>query len=231
MWCTVLVLALVATADPVRIAVSAALSARPRAVGPLVAFWLGGVAISATMAVGVLFGLRDRTVAVVHRLQIATATSTAGHVQVAMGAVALLIAATAVGLASRRSRLPMTAPRPTPFARWSSRARCALLARPVAVAFALGVGMLIDFRLLAALTAIVASGAAAGIQLGAAGLYTLVALAFVELPLIGRLAAPAKTDQVMSAVTRWAAARRQQLFGVVIALLGAFLLSRGLAYR
>lgn len=205
------------------------MSSRPRALGPLAAFWLGGVTISATLAGGVLFGLRDRTVAMVHRVQLATATPTAGYVQLAMGALALLIAAVAVGLPTRQ-RMGAVA-QPTTFSSLSARAHYAVQSRPLTVAFTLGVGMLIDFRFLAALTAIVASGAATGTQIGAAALYTLVALAFVELPLVGRLAAPARTDYVMSAVNRWAAVRRQQIFGIVIALLGAFLLSRGLGHR
>jgi hypothetical protein len=43
MWCTVLMLALVATMDPVRLGTSALLYSRPRAVRHLVACGLGGV--------------------------------------------------------------------------------------------------------------------------------------------------------------------------------------------
>jgi hypothetical protein len=239
MWCTVLVLALVATADPVRIGVSVLLASRPRAAGPLVAFWLGGMAVSVALATGVLFGVRDSTVTVMRRVQAATATATAGHIQIGMGFVALLLAGVAVGLSPRqRARLGM--PRVTQpgtrsllqstVSRLSLRAQGALQARPLGVAFVLGFAMLVDFRFLAALAAILASGAALGTQISAAGVYTLVALTFVELPLVSQLVAPAKTDRVMAAVNQWAKARRQHVFAFVIALLGAFLMSRGIGH-
>ncbi len=239
MWLTVLVLAIVATADPVRIGVSVALSSRPRALGPLVAFWLGGITVSAGIAAGVLFGVRDFALAAMHRVQLATATPTAGHIQIAMGVVALLIAGVAVGIVPRqRTRLGMPDVHASPLqlrtsatiSRLSTRAQHALQARPLGVSFALGVGMLVDFRFVAALTAILASGVAMGTQISAAGLYTLIALTFVELPLVSQLAAPAMTDRVMCAVNRWAKARRQQVFALVIGLLGVFLMTRGIGH-
>ena len=78
MWLTVLVLACVATADPLRIGVGVALSSRRQAVGPLAAFWLGGMAVSAVLAAVVLFGVRDTALATMHRMQVATASATAG---------------------------------------------------------------------------------------------------------------------------------------------------------
>ena len=69
-----------------------------------------------------------------------------------------------------------------------------------------------------------------GTQITAAGVYTLLALTFIEFPLVSQLAAPAKTGQIMSAVNRWAKARRQQVFAFVIALLGAFLMTRGIGH-
>lgn len=230
MWCTVLVLALVATADPVRIGVSVGLSARAQSLRPLIAFWLGGMAISAGVAAGVLFGLRDATLAAVHRVQAAAATSAAGHVQIAMGALALLVAAIAVGLSPRQGmRVGMPGGGASP-SRLLTRVQGALQARPVKASFALGVGMLVDFRLLAALTAIVASGVATAAQIVASGMYILIALSFVELPLLSRLAAPAKTDRIMAAVDGWTSARRQQVFAVVIGLLGVLLMTRGIGH-
>lgn len=242
MWGTVLVLALVATADPVRIGMSVLLSSRPRAAGPLVAFWLGGIAMSIGLAAGVLFGLRDFALSVMHRVEAATASSAAGRVQIAMGVLALLIAALAVGLSPlQRARLGMpgmpgvnTSPgqirTPTVISRMSAHAREALRARPLRVAFILGFGMLADFRLLAALAAILASGAAVHTQISAAGMYILVALAFIELPLVGQLAAPARTGQVMSAIHGVVKAHRQQAFAVVTAVLGVFLMTRGMSH-
>ncbi|WP_207569168.1 GAP family protein [Mycobacterium decipiens] len=239
MWTTVLVLALVATADPVRIGISVLLSSGPRPVRHLVAFWLGGLATSIALAVGVLFGLRDVTLAVMHRVQLATASSSAGHIQIAMGVLALLIAGVTIGCSPRlRARAAVPCAHPshlrvltsTAVSRLSTRAQDALQTRPLRVAFILGVGMLADLRFLAALTAIVASGAAVSTQLTAAGMYTVVALAFVEFPLASQLTAPAKTGQVLSAVHCWVKSRRQQVFAVVIAMLGAFLMASGMGH-
>jgi hypothetical protein len=238
MWGTVLVLALVATADPVRIGISVLLSSRPRPVLHLVACWLGGMVLSVAMALGVLFALRGFALGVMHKVQLATASSTAGHIQVAMGLLALTIAALTVGLCPRlRSRvaLPGTTPThlpvpsPPAFSRLSTRVNGALDARPLWVAFALGVGLSTDLRYLAALTAILASGAAAGTQITAVAAYAVVALAFVEIPLVSQLAAPAQTGQIISAVHGWVKARRQQIFAVVIAMLGLFLMTNGMS--
>ena len=239
MWCTVLVLALVATVDPVRLGISVLLYSRHRPVPHLVAFWLGGLTISAVVAVGVLFGLRDFALGVMHGVQLAAASSTAGGIQIAMGVLVLLIAALAAGLSPRqRARLVMPGADPsqlqvltsTAFCRLSMRVHDALQAGPLWVPFVLGVGMLLDLRYLAALTAILASRAAAGTQVGAAALYAVVALAFVEVPLASQLAAPARTGEVMSQVHGWVKARRQQVFAVVIALLGVFLMTTGMGH-
>ncbi|WP_205873731.1 GAP family protein [Mycobacterium camsae] len=236
MWLTVLVLACVATADPVRIGVSLALSSRRRAVGPLVAFWLGGMAVSAVLAAMVLFAVRDLTIAAVSRVQLAAATPAAGHIEIAIGVVVLLIAGVGVGIAPRPCRSPDSHPwalqlrTSATISRFSERARAALQARPLRMSFALGVGMMVDFRFLAALTAILTSGVTIRTQVGAAGLYTLIALAFVEFPLVSRLAAPARTDRVMCAVNQWSKARRHQVLALVIGVLGVFLVSRGIGH-
>lgn len=237
MWGTVLVLALVATADPVRIGISVLLSARPRAVGQLIAFWLGGIAMCGVLTVGVLFGLRDFAIATMHRVELATASSAAGHIQVAMGVMAMLIAGLAVGLSPRqRTRLGMPGAHPSHLqglapnavSRFSARAQDAMQARPLRVAFLLGVAMLVDLRILVALTAILTSGVAVSTQISAATVYTLVALAFIEVPLVSQLAAPARTCQLMTVVHGWVKSRRQHVFALVIALLGAFLMTNGM---
>jgi hypothetical protein len=203
-------------------------------------FWLGGLTISTVVALGVLFGIRDFALGVMHRVQLAAASSTAGHVQIAVGVLVLLIAALAAGLVPRQRLRPVMAGAypshhlqlrtSTGFSRLSMRVQDALRAGPLWVPFLLGVGLLMDFRYLAALTAILASGAAAGTQFSAAALYTVVTLAFVEIPLASQLAAPVRTGEVMSQVHSWVKARRQQVFALVIALLGVFLLTTGMGH-
>jgi hypothetical protein len=223
----------------VRLGASVVLYSRPRPVPHLVAFWFGGLTISAVVACGVLFVLRDFMLGVVHRVQLASASSTAGDIQIAVGVLVLLIAGLAAGLVPhQRMRSVMPGPaRPHPqmlpsttFSRLSVRAHEALQAGPLWVPFVLGVGLLMDFRYLVALTAIVASGAAAGTQVSAAAVYIAITLAFVEIPLASQLAAPATTGAVMSRVHSWVKARRQQVFAVVVALLGVFLMTTGMGH-
>src|SRR5580693_7315116 len=186
MWGTVLAIALVAAADPVRIGIAVLLFSRSRPVFHLVALWLGG------MTVG--FPARQ-------------------HARVA---------------------IPVDDPScqaaPSAFSRLSTRALDALQAGPLWITFVVGVCLTTDFRYLAVLTAILASGAAVGTQVSAAAVYTVVGLAFVEIPLACQLAAPAGTGAVMSRVHDWVKARRRAVLGVIVALLGVFLMTTGVAH-
>ncbi len=228
MWCTVLMLALVATMDPVRLGTSALLYSRPRPARHLVAFWLGAVSVCIVVALGVLVGLREVASAAVHRVQHATTSSTIGHIQIAMGALALVVAALAIGLSpGQRARLAMPAASPS---RLSTRARAALHTRPLWVPFVLGVGLFVDFRYLFALSAIVASGATAGTEVTATAMFAVVSLAFIEIPLASQLVAPEKTGEIMSHAHGWVKARQHQVFAVIIALLGLFLMGTGMGH-
>jgi hypothetical protein len=237
MWVTVLALALVATADPVRIGIAVVLFARQRPVLHLVALWLGGMAVGVLLALGVLFGLHDVALGVMHRVELATTSSTAGHIQIAMGVLALLVAALiAVGFSVRnRTRVVTVADAgsdqgPTAFSRLSTRALGALQAGSPWTTFLIGVGISTDFRYLAALTAILASGAAVGTQVSAAAVYTVVGFAFAEIPLVSQLASPARTRAVMSYVHDWVRARSRAVLGVVVAVLGICLVTTGMAH-
>jgi hypothetical protein len=112
----------------------------------------------------------------------------------------------------------------------STRALEALQAGPPWITFLVGVGITTDFRYLTALTVILASGAALGTQLGAAAAYTLVGLAFAEVPLVCHFAAPARTRAAMSRVHDWVQARRRALLGVIVAALGVFLMTTGMGH-
>ena len=238
MWSTVLALALVAAADPVRIGIAVLLFSRPRPVLHLVALWLGGLAVGVVLGLGVLFGLHDFALGVMHRVALVTTSSTLGHIQIAMGVLALVVAALiAVGF-SVRQRTRVTMPgadpsypaTPTATSRLSTRALDALRAGPPWITFLVGVLITTDFRYLAALTAILASGAAVGTQVSAAAVYTVVGLAFAEIPLVSQLAAPARTRAVMSQVHEWVKARRRAVLGVIVAVLGVFLMTTGMGH-
>jgi len=238
MWGTVLVIALVATADPVRIGIAVLLFSRSRPVLHLVALWLGGMTVGVVLGVGVLFGLHDVALGVMQRVELAATSSTVGHIQIVAGVLALLVAVPiAVGFPARqhaRVAIPVDDPScqaaPSAFSRLSTRALDALQDGPLWITFVVGVCLTTDFRYLAVLTAILASGAAVGTQVSAAAVYTVVGLAFVEIPLACQLAAPASTGAVMSRVHDWVKARRRAVLGVIVALLGVFLMTTGVAH-
>ncbi|OBH03215.1 MULTISPECIES: GAP family protein [unclassified Mycobacterium] len=235
MWGTVLALALVAGVDPGRIGIALLLFSRRRPVLHLVALWLGGLAVGVALALGALFGLHDVVLGVMDRVELATSNSTAGRIQIAMGVFALVLAALiAIGFSVRQPAAPAGGPSQpagsTALARLSTRALEALRAGPPWITFLVGVGITTDFRYLAALTVILASGAALGTQVTAAAAYTLVGLAFAEIPLVCHLAAPERTGAVMSRVHDWVQARRRAALGLVVAALGVFLMTAGLGH-
>jgi hypothetical protein len=236
MWGTVLALALVAGVDPGRIGIALLLFSRRRPMLHLFALWLGGLAVGVALALGALVGLHDVVLGAMDRVEIATSSSTAGRIQIAMGVLALVIAAAiTVGFSVRRPvAVPAGAPlhqaEPTAFTRLSTRALQALRAGPPWITFLVGVGITTDFRYLAALTVILASGAALGTQVSAAAAYTLIGLAFAEVPLICQLVAPARTGAMMSRVHDWVQARRRAVLGAVVAVLGVFLMTTGLGH-
>lgn len=236
MWGTVLALALVAGVDPGRIGIALLLFSRRRPMLHLFALWLGGLAVGVALALGALVGLHDVVLGAMDRVEIATSSSTAGRIQIAMGVLALVIAAAiTVGFSVRRPvAVPAGAPlhqaEPTAFTRLSTRALQALRAGPPWITFLVGVGITTDFRYLAALTVILASGAALSTQVSAAAAYTLIGLAFAEVPLICQLVAPARTGAMMSRVHDWVQARRRAVLGAVVAVLGLVLMTTGLGH-
>ncbi|MCV7379996.1 hypothetical protein BST11_21805 [Mycobacterium alsense] len=237
MWGTVLALALVAGVDPGRIGVTLLVFSRRRPVLHLAALWLGGLAVGVALGVGALFGLHDVALRAMHRVERATAGPTAGQVQIAAGALALVVAAgLAIGVPGRRpAGTPAADPPPSRppgqgFSRLSARTLDALRAGPPWITFVAGMVLTTDFRYLGALTVILASGTALGSQVGAAAAYTLVGLAFAEIPLLCHLVAPHRTRALMGRAHDWVAARRSAVLGVVVAALGVFLIATGLGH-
>ena len=78
---------------------------------------------------------------------------------------------------------------------------------------------------LAAMVAILASGATAAEQLGAAVMFTVVAFTVVEVPLITYLATPAKTLAVVQRLNLWISERRQAIPALVVGAIGVSLVA------
>lgn len=97
------------------------------------------------------------------------------------------------------------------------------------VAFVAGAWLATPLQYVAALAAILASGASADTQVVAVVAYHVVALAFAEIPLVSQLVAPEKTQTVMLRVHDWVLPRRRQLIAVIIAVVAIFLVINGIS--
>jgi Sap, sulfolipid-1-addressing protein len=235
MWSAVLVMSLVAAIDPIRIGIVALLISRPRPMVNLLAFWLGGMAAGIAAALVLVLFLRGFMLSVIRVLLSAFNGSAAGHVQVAIGVLAVLIAARV--WVRQRAPAPVTGGEPsvlvleqntrTGSGRWSIRRQ--LEGGSLAVAFVAGVGWATPpVEYLAAIIAILASQAAAAVQLSAAMTFTLVAFTVAEIPLISYLVMPAKTLFVVLRLRDWIGARRQAIVAVVVASVGVLLIVAGI---
>jgi hypothetical protein len=235
MWVTVLVLALMAMADPVRSGTAILLLSRRRPMRNLLAFWIGGISTAIVVGLSALFVLRDVTLMVMHRVAFTVASASAGHIGIVSGVLALLIA---IGLfAYRRAPLStsggetsaLVKQRRTPpaLSRLSTRFRDGLEGGHLWLAFVAGLGSATPWEYLVALTAILASGARPGAQVGAVIAFTVMAFAIAEIPLICYLAAASRTDAVVLRVHNWARAHRRRILAFIVAVVGVFLLANG----
>ncbi len=103
--------------------------------------------------------------------------------------------------------------------------------RTFRLAFAAGtVSATPPIEYLVVIVAILGSGAAIGIQFGAAlVLFIVVALAAIEIPLLSCLATPARSQALMLQLHDWVRARPRPIFAVIFAVGGLLLVAAGLA--
>jgi hypothetical protein len=231
----VLVLSLLVALDPVRIGITALLISRPRPMLNLFAFWLGGMAAGIATALVVLLYLRDFTISLLRAVDSASSRQTIACIQVVIGVLAVLIAARL--WARQRAPVPVTGGdssvlvlEPNTATRSSRLSiRGQLEGGSLVVAFVAGVAMATPpVEYLAAMVAILASGATAAEQLGAAVMFTVVAFTVVEVPLITYLATPAKTLAIVQRLNLWISARRQGIPALVVGAIGVLLMVTGM---
>jgi hypothetical protein len=245
MWATVLVLALWVATDPTRLVVVVALMSRVRPKHNLIAYWLGGVAAGIAPGI-VVFGLmlvmRDSVPLVMENMRSAVSRFTGGYFQIGIGVFALLIATllsarfrahqhlevpTYGGFPAAADRQPITS---TTIARIRLRAGRALRVGNPWLAFGIGlVSTMPPIDYLVVLIVIVSSGAAFGTQLSAVAMFTLVVLALVEIPLVGYLVMPTKTQAAVLQLQRLAQAHRRRILVAVPAVAGVLLIAAGLS--
>lgn len=216
MWLTVFVMALAVATEPFRLGMTVLLLNRPRPVINLLAFLCGGVVMGITVGLIVLFGLRSA---------VSSAHVTLPKVQIVMGLVALSAAAVLAMV-----RLPDRRNRGGGPARLARQARRLLNAEGPWVAGAAGLGIALpSVDYLAVLAVILAAGAPPAHQVGALAMFTVVAFAMVEIPLIAYLFAPERTRVAMGRLNGWFATHRRQALAVTLAVIGCILLGVGLA--
>jgi hypothetical protein len=197
----------------------------------LLVFWLGGMAAGIATALVVLFLLRDFTLSLMREVDSAISSQTFAYVQVVIGVLAGRL------WARQRAPVPVTGggssvlvlePNATPGSgRLSIRGH--LECGSLVVAFVAGLALATPpVEYLAAMVAILTSGATAAEQLCAALIFTVVAFTVVEVPLITYLTAPAKTLAVVNRLNDWRGARRQPIIAAVVGVFGAVLMVTGM---
>jgi hypothetical protein len=235
MWSAVLIVSLVVAMDPVRIGITALLLSRARPVLNLFVFWLGGIAAGIAVAILVLLWQRDFALSVMRVLVSAVSGPTVAHIQVAVGVLAVVVAARM--WARQRAPVSVTGDETLVAAlqqNTSTRTnRLSISDRlqsgSLAVAFVAGLALATPpVEYLAALITILASTATTSAQVGAALMFTLVAFTVVEVPLISYLTTPAKTLAVVQRLNDWASAHRQAIPAVVIGAVGVVLMVTGM---
>jgi hypothetical protein len=78
------------------------------------------------------------------------------------------------------------------------------------------------------LTAILTSGAAVGVQTGAAIVFIVETLAVVEIVLLSSLIAPTKTEAILRRLHDWARSYRRQILVAMLTLVGLALVAQGM---
>jgi hypothetical protein len=209
MWITILVMAIAVSMEPFRIGMTALMLNRPRPALQLLAFLSGGFAMGATVGLVVIFAFRPGLLGSAH--------FTLPKVQIAIGALAVLMAALLASGVMPMPRVP-------------ARARGLARGPSLWVATVAGLGIALpSIDYLAVLAVIVASGAAPSTQVGALLVFNVVAFAFVELPLVAYLLAPGRTRSLMAALNDWIRSRRRRGAAAVLAVVGCVLLVAGIA--
>jgi hypothetical protein len=209
MWITVLVMAIAVSMEPFRIGMTALMLNRPRPTLQLLAFLAGGFLMGTTVGLVVIFAFRPGLLGSAH--------FTLPRVQIAIGVLAVLMAALLTAGVMPAPRLP-------------AQARGLAYGPSLLVASVAGLGIALpSIDYLAVLAVIVASGAAPSTQVGALLVFNVVAFTLVELPLVAYLMAPDRTRASMAALNDWIRSRRRRGVAAVLAAVGCLLLVVGIA--
>ena len=244
MWGTVLLMAVVAGADPVRIGAVAFMLTRTKPLRLLLGYLIGGFGLSLIIGIVVVFILKD--------LKVSAGSSIPPEIEIAVGGLALLVAilvgtrisAKARDVAQARhpeAKLPnfdvASHPEGPPgiesmpgFDKLPGRVKNALSKESPWVAWIAGlsVGMPTAYYL-AAIAAILKSGSAAGVQVAALIVFNFVAFAQAGIPVASFLISPEGTRSVVEKAYIWVDSHQRLFITVVAAVAGVYLLIVGIS--
>jgi hypothetical protein len=241
----VLMFAFASALEPTRMGIAALVVALPRPIRNLFAYWIGILAAGIGFYLAGLFVLRDYIAPAGAVIQSATASPLVPPIKIAVGVLALSLVAMTVARTRARRALPLPVPVPIggpsglelqpdkprgfagltlPRISWTSR----IEGGSTAMAFIAGMATSTPpLEFFGAMVAILASGAAASVQLSAAVAFMVVASAIVEIPLFFYLIAPARTQAVLLQLQGWLRAHNRPILQVFFGLFGAVMLAGG----
>ena len=244
-WAAVVMFAVMAMWDPVRLGVAVFIVIRHRPIPALFVFCLGGIASSLLVGLSAVYLLHGTTKRLIADMNSTTDSIDPADAKLAIGGLVLLVAVALLFRAGTKTPVPaaVTAgagsgtdveeeaePESSSLtARLTTWARKLMRSQSLWMAFLAGLwaGPGPHVELVGALGVILASGQCKSTQVAAVVVYAIVSFAFAEIPLLCYLIAPAKTQQYLELVPNWLRARRIWVMATALTLLGVYLLVSG----
>jgi hypothetical protein len=237
-------MAFVAGADPVRIGAVAFMLTRTRPLRLLVGYWVGGFGLSLIIGVVVVFVLKD--------LRIGKGSSVPPEIEIAVGALSLIIAVLVGTRVSAKIRDTAQARRPDTnlpdldrplnpdgppgiesmpgFSKLPGRVKSALSKESPWVAWVAGlaVGMPTAYYL-AAIAAILKSGSSGPTQIAALVVFNVIAFAQAEVPIVSFGIAPEATRERVEQTYAWVSSHQRVVVTALAGVVGVYLLLIGIS--
>lgn len=234
MWTTVIILALALNLEPNRLGIIGLLLLRPEPIRQLLVFLCSSFLVNSAAGLIVLF--------VVNRGALLQGESSSAIMQIAVGALALIVAAvlfTNISMPGSKARASSPAgrsgePAAVPSSglvlvdNFTKRFGNLVQGRSLWFAAALGVGIAlpsVDF--VALLLLIAASGEQPNIQVAALFTFLTVANTILLIPMFGYVFAKEQTVRILENLRSWVLARSRRDYAVLLAIAGALMLTVG----
>ncbi len=244
-WAAVVMFAVMAMWDPVRLGVAVFIVIRHRPIPALFVFCLGGIASSLLVGLSAVYLLHGTTKRLIADMNSTTDSIDPADAKLAIGGLVLLVAVALLFRAGTKTPVPAAVTESTDSgadgqeeaepesssltARLTTWARKLMRSQSLWMAFLAGLwaGPGPHVELVGALGVILAAGQCKSTQVAAVVVYAIVSFAFAEIPLLCYLIAPAKTQQCLELVPNWLRARRIWVMATALTLLGVYLLVSG----